>query len=476
MLTEHQINALAERAYQRISVINTEYLESVGKTLGKIGELRPSDVHKLQQIYDYSGDIDKIIRNLEKASAKNAAEIYEIFDIVAKENYDFAEPFYKAKGIEHVPYTKNKKLQDYVHSLAQQTVNEYVNLSQHTAFAVFAKDGKSIAPLFEANKNKLATSLSDTYTNVVDYAVSKVQMGLADYRMAMKEVIKAMAASGIKTVDYATGYKRRLDTAVRQNILWGIKQCNQNVADFVGEEFGADGYEISYHSNPRPSHEDMGGRQYAQGKARTVDGVHYPSFEEEAEPLLNDYNCLHFKFPILLGISNPTYSEEQLLRIKKNDGQTFEFEGEEYTRYEGTQLQRQIETSIRHHKDIANMAKAAGEDDLRREAQYQINLLADKYDKLADESGLPTKMDRMQVPGFRSVKAKRTTEGQAKYKALVNKKVDEKQYKKYINILGAENLPSSLDEFQKIKYMDIQQWDDIKYYVKYKEVIGKIQC
>ena len=105
---------------------------------------------------------------------------------MAKENYDYSEPFYKAKDKPFIPYSKNKKLQNYVKSLAKQTVKEYKNLTQHTAFAVFAKDGKSIAPLFENNKNKVATSLSETYTKIVDYAVTKVQLGAEDYQSAVR--------------------------------------------------------------------------------------------------------------------------------------------------------------------------------------------------------------------------------------------------------------------------------------------------
>ena len=235
-------------------------------------------------------------------------------------------------------------------------------------------------------------------------AVSKVQTGVTDYQSAMREVMKAMADSGIRTVDYATGYSRRLESAVRQNILWGVKQCNQNTADMIGKEFGADGYEISYHSHPRPSHADMGGKQFAIGGARWVNGTYYPSFEEKAEPLLNEFGCLHFKFSILLGISEPAYSEEQLTEYKANDNRKFEFEGKEYTRYEAGQLQKRIESEVRRQKDRANIAKAAGDDIMRREAQYKINLLTNKYAKLSKESGLPTKMERMQMKGFRSVK------------------------------------------------------------------------
>ena len=405
MLNERQIELLPERIIQRLNKINVEYLESIGKVIKDIGSLRASDVHKIQRMYQYGSDGKKIAEKLAKASEKNIKEIYEIFDIVAKENYNYVKPFYKAKNKSFIKYEENEDLQKYVKSLAKQTVDEYVNLTQHTAFAVFAKDGKSIAPLFENNKNKISTSLSDTYNKVIDYAVTKVQLGVTDYNSEMRSCLKALADSGIKTVDYATGYKRRLDTAVRQNLLWGIKECNQNIADMVGEDFGADGYEISYHSHPRPSHEKMGGQQYAIGKARTVNGVHYPSFSD-VEELLRDYGCLHFKFSILLGISEPAYDKKQLEELKAEDKKKITFEGKEYTIYEASQLQRKVETAVRKQKDRAIIAKTAGNDELRLEAQYNINILVDKYAKLCEVSGLPTKMERMNVKGFRAIKLK----------------------------------------------------------------------
>ncbi len=318
-------------------------------------------------------------------------------------SYEYSRPFFEAQGMVFIPFEENEPLQRYVESISRQTVGEYKNLTQNTAFAVFDESGRNVAPLFDANIGKAPTSLHDTYTKVIDQAVTTAQLGYTDYQSAMRQTLKALAASGIRTVDYATGYSRRLDSAVRQNILWGIKQCNQNTADMVGEQFGADGYEIDYHSHPRPSHEAMGGRQYAIGKARTVNGVHYPSFDTVAH-LLEDYGCLHFKFSILLGISEPAYDPEQLAAFKEADKQTFEFEGKKYTKYEASQVQRKLETAIRHQKDRANIAKAAGDDDMRRQAQEKINHLTSKYKKFSDASGLPTRAQRMSVSGFRRVK------------------------------------------------------------------------
>jgi len=157
--------------------------------------------------------------------------------------------------------------------------------------------------------------------------------------------------------------------------------------------------------------------------------------------------------------------------FKAEDNKTFEFEGKTYTRQKGVEMQGKLESAMVRQKELANMAKAAGDDDLRREAQGNINLLASKYNDFCKASGLPTRAERMNVSGFKAVKAESTSEGRAKYKSIVNRKSDEEQYKKYIGIIGAENMPKTIDEFQKMKYTDIDKWDDIKSRVRTKNYL-----
>ena len=412
MLSEYQLELLPERICERLSKINTDCIISIAEVLKKIGELRPTDVHQLQQMYNYGADIDQIIQALSAASEKNITEIEEVFEIVAKANYDYSTPFYEAaKGEAAVPYEKNTRLKRYVNSVARQTVKEYKNLTQHTAFAVFEKDGKSIAPLFAENKNKVATSISETYTKIIDLAVQKVQTGTSSYQQEMRNVIRALSQSGIKSVDYASGdkrrltksvkyasgYKRRLDSSVRQNILWGIKECNQNSADIIGEQLGADGYEISYHSNPRDTHADMGGRQYAKGKKGvTVKGKYYPPFSE-VEGLLKEYGCWHIKFSIFLGISVPAHSEKELREKKQRDKQTFEYEGKKYTGYEATQVQGKLETSMRRERELMQAFRAFGDKDAENEARTRLRHLTSQYASFSKAAGLSTKMERARL-------------------------------------------------------------------------------
>lgn len=401
MLNEDVLNALPEAIYQRLNKINADYLQMIGQKVKEVGEISPGDLHRLQRIQAYGGDIE---RELERATKKSAAEIHEIIDAVAKDIYTSATPAYSAKGVHQIPYTENTELQRYVKNIAQQTAGELVNVTQHTAFCVWGKDGETVNTFFAENRNKIPTSLSETYTRVIDEAVTAAQMGVTDYGSAIRKTLRAISDSGIRTVDYATGYSRRLDTAVRQNVLWGIKQCCIGAAEQIGEEIGADGWEISYHSCPRPSHEAMGGQQYASGdKGVTIGGKYYPPFSSIAR-LLDDYNCLHYKHPILLGISEPTYNADQLAAMKEYDRRTFEYEGKQYTGYEASQVQRKLETEIRRQKDRANIFAASGDDDGRRAAQEKINLLTKKYKDFSDAAGLPYKTERMSVAKFHRVK------------------------------------------------------------------------
>lgn len=412
MLNEEQLEYLPEGIAQRLETVNQHFLEMVGARIKEIGSMSATDIHRLEQMKAVGADVDKLTAELAAISGKNAAEIKEIFDIVANDDVQFSEKFL---GTNYVPYKDNTALQRYVAALAAQSIADYVNMSHNTAFMTYQ------------NGKKVLTSLSQAYTNVIDNAITAVTTGQTDFYSAMRGSLKRLADSGIrtkysplkgsvgKTVDYASGYSRRLDTAIRQNLLWGIKQCNQGVQEQVGAEFGSDGWEIDYHPHPRPSHAEMGGRQYAAGnKGKVVDGVYYPPFSD-IEDLLADYGCLHRKWPILLGISEPNHSAEELEKLKADDEKKIEFEGEEYTKYELSQIQRKLETAARHAKDRQILAKAAGDDELRRQEQSKINLITSKYAKLSKAAGLPTRAERMSVSKYRRVKSSVELNAPSKY-------------------------------------------------------------
>ncbi|MBR4858127.1 MAG: hypothetical protein IKU08_02975 [Clostridia bacterium] len=155
------------------------------------------------------------------------------------------------------------------------------------------------------------------------------------------------------------------------------------------------GYEISAHMNPAPDHADIQGRQYSFEE--------FNELNESLERPISTLNCYHTKTVIILGISRPTYTEEQLQEMKHKSNELIDIDGKKYTRYQCTQLQRQIETKIRKQKDRKEILKAAGDDVGVRECNRKIRLLKDKYNEISQKAGLDTHYDRMNT--FKATKA-----------------------------------------------------------------------
>ena len=402
MIDERLIDKLVERLVDRIEEGNTYTLQKIGESINKIGVLSPSKAQQLAQILKYGGNYDKIVEKLAKITELNVKDIYEIFEEVAKSDYAFAKQFYDYKGVKYIPYEQNIALQNQVKALARITANEYVNFSNTLAFTK------------RVNGRVVYTDLARTYQDTLDKAILSIAQGKSTFDEQMYSTIKELASSGLKTVDYANGRSVRLDSSVRQHLKGALRNLHNETQAIFGKEFGSDGVEISVHLNPAPDHAEVQGRQFSKEEFKKFQNDQYavdytgksfaPEHDGNDRRSISEYNCYHYTFDIVLGVSKPEYSEEELKKINDDNNKGFELDGVHYTNYEGTQLQRKLETEIRKQKDIQIMAKASGNKELVAESQSKITQLTHKYKQLSDVSGLPTKMERMRVSGYRRVK------------------------------------------------------------------------
>lgn len=193
-------------------------------------------------------------------------------------------------------------------------------------------------------------------------------------------------------------------------MLRGAKQASVEYNEMIGEELGCDGYEVDWHSNPRPSHAFMQGKQFVVGKARTINGVHFDSFDE-AEKRLQDYGCLHYKTPIICGISEPRYSPEELKRLNEQNAKRYTIDGKEYSGYEVTQMQRRLESSVRNEKTTRDLAKASGDNLLVKRCNERIKVYQDKYNQISEITGIAKQPKRMSVPKSKNVLTNNTSGG-----------------------------------------------------------------
>ena len=402
MFSEESIDKLIEPIVQRQEAISNYAIEVIAKRVREIGEMKTSDIYKLQRLYMMGSDIRRINKELARLTGLNERSIRRLIRIVAQDAYIDTKPYYDYRERPYVPFTENIELQRAVNAIARQTAEEYINLSKARAFMIRdLKNPQVLKP----------TPLAKTYQAVLDEAVQAVQSGVVDYHTAMRRTMRQLNDSGIRYVQYdpesGRRYTQRLDTAVRRNLLDGVRQINQAVQDITGQQYGADGKEISVHAMSAPDHEPVQGHQFTNEewenlqnnrRSEDVNGVKFAAFKRR----IGTYNCRHFAWSIIVGFTKPNYTPEQLQEfIDKNErGYTLK-NGKHLTLYECSQYQRQLETKIRRAKDGQMMAKECGDMDLARRYQTEIDLYTKRYKSFSAACGLAPQMSKATVSGYK---------------------------------------------------------------------------
>lgn len=364
-----------------------ESIARVCRKIGKIGRMSKKDLEKFDVGKEAKKEWERIVSALAVATALNIRTLKKAyiseFEAWEKQNgYLYQYRGKKPLGV------KNGALQDVVDRYVKQNGKDILNLTNTKAISVIDRNGNPIR-----FQDAIYKSFGD--------AVKSVTEGKADFHTTMRQTVQNLGGGGCR-VNYGDGITRRLDTVVRQNMAYGIKQSHKEYNEIIGREIGADGVEIDYHSNSRPSHRYMQGKQYAKGaEGKTVNGVFYPSAEKEGvyDRLYEDYNCRHYETDIILGVSEPRYSAEELRRFEEQDKRIYKIGNIEKDGYGWSQSLRACETEIRRCKDEINALKAFGNSEAEiKELRKRIKTVRAKYNEIAEVTGISTEPKRLSVP------------------------------------------------------------------------------
>ena len=410
MLNEEMQEKLLSVFDKRFENYNTKVLEELGNVIKQFKDLTPSQAYSLAQQLKYNTTVKDLLDELSKISGLSVKDLKVILEKVARENINFADVYYKSRGLETPLYSENKALQRLVSSVYKVNGAEFKNIAKSAGFRLLGDNGEP-----------LLLNIDETYKYVIDKCVIAISQGKETYQQSMRSTLKQLSSSGVRKIEYESGYSRRLDSSVRMNILDSIRQVSNESQKLFGEEFDSDGIEISVHQNPAPDHQMVQGRQFSneefenfQNDRKAVDYagmVFEPEFEGHDRRSISEYNCYHYIFSIVLGVSKPQYSNKQLQEIINNANKKTTFDGKEYTQYELTQLQRKIESAIREAKDTQILARASEDNELVLQSQTKITQLTTKYKQLCNISGLPNKLStRASVPNYRRISKKKLGE------------------------------------------------------------------
>lgn len=383
MLEGPELEKAIRAMLARLGIVNTAYIRKIAAQIRQIGELSQSSINRLVAMSEMYANINEITEELQLATAANNIQLRALFEQAEKQVYtDPRFSAYLAKNPDAVRPEARARISRYVQAVYRQTAGNMLNYSNSTA----------ITPL---------------YTAAIDRAILAASTGVASYTETMRETVRAIGRSGMQ-VYYASGHHRRLDTAVRQNIVDGINQINKNASIMLGEELGYDAIEISAHAMSAPDHEPVQGHVFLKAQFEAmqngedfvdIDGNYFTGFRRA----IGEWNCRHTPMSFSTKWSVRKWKPEQLQALINNNQNGCVIDGKHRTLYEASQIMREIETEVRRQKDAAVAAQAAGDEALRQQCQRDINALVKRYGAISRASGVAERRQRMTVEGFRSV-------------------------------------------------------------------------
>ena len=458
MAFQDTLEKRAEKMFQSVFGWEQKALIRIGKRVKNIGSLSFADLQAINNYAQYRGmsekdffkkyaedlakiDADAVMEDLAKLTGQNVRETKQIYADTINAQHEANKALYDYRNKPYVPLADNKELQALVNAYSRTTAETFVNFSMTKANAIGFMQGNTFVPL------------QKTFTDVLDKAVVSIATGTGTFGAEMRDVLRELGGSGIR-VSYPSGVTRSLDSMVRQNLLWGAKQASREYSRLIGEELGCDGIEIDWHSNPRPSHEFMQGKQFVLGKARTINGVFFESADKALEAL-DDYGCLHFETPIICGVSEPAYDSAELERLNQQNAQPITVDGVTKTGYEWKQTMRRLERAGRQAKLQREGLKSSGDNIGADEAERKLKAIRqrekrimDKYQKIADRTGIKAQPEKMSfVKGKDSALPNAGKVVDNSGKSGIIKKENPAEQKRLPNAISAATIPEKIQGY-----------------------------
>lgn len=383
--TPELLDALPEDLAELFRALELALLDEICSRLKAADELNEVTVQDIRAMRAHGIDLKEIKKAIQKAAGMSEQKLNKLLDDVVERNQKY---YTNIIDLAHITQPETLVSIEDTWAIYQQTKRDLRNITQSMGFLVDA--GRTMLPPAKA------------YQWALDNAVMQVQSGAINYNQAIKTAVKHLADSGLKVVDYESGHRDQIDVAARRAVMTGVSQLCAKYTEQSAEYLETPYYEVSAHAGARdkPGPSPWSSHKEWQGKVYSIrTGDIYPSIYDAcglgAVDGLEGANCRHRRYPWVEGVSERTYTDEQLQHI--DDGLGCEYDAKKYTAYEATQMQRRIERTIRKQKRLKNAYEAAGLTEDATTANIKLRRLNAKYKEFSKAAGLPEQQERIKV-------------------------------------------------------------------------------
>ena len=368
--------------------LETDIMNNIIKNISTMSRLEYTK-YLIEREYALGMSEKEIKNQIIKANKLSFAEVDKIVTDSIKTDYEKQRRLYESRNMDFIPFSESKALQQQIESIKIQTANEYANITNTMGFAS------------EQNGTIVFNDLTSFYRTQMDTTVMAVSSGVFDYNTAMQRAVRAMTASGLRTVDYDSGAKNRVEVATRRSVMTGITQLSANISMSNAKLLGIDHYEVTAHGGARNTGSGYLNHASWQGKVYSMKGLEEICGYGQGGGLAG-WNCRHSFYPFDKEIDERIYSDDDLRKMKEEESKKKSFEGKKYDTYQATQYQRELETRLRFQRQNIKLLKTADGDLMPEQVKYQATL--SKYRRFSKEMDLPIQYERVKIDGLGDIR------------------------------------------------------------------------
>lgn len=377
------LDALPEELAELFRALEITLLDEICSRLGFADQLNEVTVQDIQALRMHGIDLKSIEEAISKTAGISKQKLNSLLNDVVERNQKY---YTEVIDLAHVTQPKTLVDAATVDAIKRQAHDTFRNLTASMGFLV----GNTMLKPARA------------YQWALDNAEMQIQSGAISYNQAIKTAVKQLADSGLKVVDYESGHRDQIDVAARRAVMTGVNQICAKYTEQSAEYLETPYFEVSAHAgardipgkSPWSSHKAWQGLVYS-----TRSNDIYPSIYDVcglgAVDGLEGANCRHRRNVWVEGVSERTYTDEQLEHI--DDGLGCTFDGKTYTAYEATQMQRRVERQIIKQKRFVTAYKASEQTDEYRAAKIKLTRLNSKYNAFSEAAKLPLQWERTKV-------------------------------------------------------------------------------
>lgn len=353
------------------------------------GDVSATALRHIETLQRRGYDLQKINKLLANMTGLRESDLEKAINDCIKANLDYYGALYEAAGADAMNLFA---VQAEIQAIADMTNGAMKNITQSLGFSVRNSAGivKWMPP-------------AEAYQAVLDEMFVKVNSGLS-YESALRSGIAQLADSGIQTVQYVNidGVRKQTtvhaDVAARRAVMTGITQISEAYANQAMTDLNTSFLEVTAHSgardvdkpNPWSNHKAWQGKVYSLHAGDKYPSVYAVCGLGEVDGLCGA-NCRHTYHPFIDGISQRTYTDEELANIDKPPQV---YNGRKYTHYQATQVMRKAESTMRNLKRKMIAESAAGDREKYLFHAAKFKTVDAEYKKFVNAMGLRSQRAR----------------------------------------------------------------------------------